>query len=137
MAYPMMKKDARERYEKWRKLIENVIGLPIDLSGKVDTFHRSFYFENRGKMTIKQSGDGVFFFVSDDKLKKDIYEKVYGTNPIKSDREFVFDEKSLDRYLDIIGFEPKMDREYRIDQIPSSRFMTSKEINKEIDKLYG
>jgi len=102
MPFPMMKKDERETFERWKKSIENVVGLPSDLM--VCPIQMSFYFQNRDKITIKQSGKEIYFFVCDNKLKKDIYKKVYGTKPVKSDRELVFDENALDRYFKIIDF---------------------------------
>ena len=74
MPYPMVRKDVRERYEKWIKSVEDKIGLPWGLFKRLDIFHKTFYLQNMDKMTVKQSGDEIFFFVFDNKLKKDIYK---------------------------------------------------------------
>jgi len=129
MPYPMIKKDVKE---KWEKSIENSIGLPIDLIRRLDTYTMSFYLQNKSNMTVKQSGNEIFFFVSDKGLKDNIYKTLYG-NKVKCEREAVFDEDSFDKYLAMICYAPEIDKEYRIDGIPSSRFLNSDKINRLLD----
>lgn len=136
MPYPMVPGSI---YERWYKSIEEKVGLPMDLIKRLDSTHYSFYLQNKDKIKIEEHNKEISFTILDNNLGKEIYEKIYGFEPIGSDiGHFFFGENDIDKYLDIIGFRvPERDNKLRIDGIPESRFITSKEINKEMNRLFG
>ena len=95
MPYPMMRKDALKR-----------CSLSADLTAKLNIRCLNFCIQNNEKIRIAESGNELWYVVKDKKLFRDIYSKVYKIkNPEGNDiGGFVFAEKDIEKYLDVIGF---------------------------------
>ena len=107
MPYPMLNKKTVENIEK-------TVRLPIGVIRGLDLVHLSFYLKNRNEMKIEQDENGRFLYSFGGKK---------------------FTEDEFDKYLDRIDFRgPEIDLEYRVDGIPVSRFLTSEQINEQLDK---
>lgn len=137
MPYPMVKGNIEER---WTKSIEDHVGLPIDLIKKLDSNHMSFYLQNRDNMSIKQNDSGqieytlrgMWYILNYYEFKTEIEPKTLIKNLMNG--QVILNENEFDNYLEMIHFRgPKIDTEYRIDGIPESRFITSEQINQQLD----
>lgn len=105
--------------------IEKDTGLPMNLIQEILVLAMSFYLQNKEKVEIKRGQDGKiqYFLIDSDLINQ--YSRFVDSRLIKKyAKEFVLDEKEMNTFLFAIDFRgAKIDAEYKIDGIPSSRFI--------------
>jgi len=129
-----MGKAFTEQFEK--EVIEENVGLPIDLIRKLDNVHMSFYCQNREHMKIERNNNGEVLYilrglglVTQYYFNRDEKPGLTGVMGIVF-RRVVLNEKEFDDYLDRINFVgPK------IESVPLHRYVSREKINEEIDKI--
>jgi hypothetical protein len=134
MPYPMIPGTIKE---KWEKSIENSIGLPIDLIRKMDSTHMSFYLQNKDAIEITENKSGeIEYIIKEWDLIIQYYSTKHNNSKIKEfmdiiNQRTILSEKEFDDYLNIIDF-----RGPEIGTDPMQRYITSEQIDKEMDKYF-
>jgi hypothetical protein len=95
------------------KTAENATDLPIDIARGLSLIHINFYLQNRDKMKIVKDNGKIWYEINDSKLRKEVYN-------VCSDRSgtghgFIFEEKDMNKYFKVIGFQPNLDKRYKTD----------------------
>jgi hypothetical protein len=138
---------SKEFSKEFSELIEKNVGLPIYIIRHLDTRQTSFYMQNRGKISVtldrsKLEEGEIYFVLNDYEMRRDYQQRINGykhpeLSPLQNSGT-PLSKKHFDAYLDAIGFRGKLktDKELRLDGIPSSRFLSSKQINKSIDEIF-
>lgn len=98
------------------KIIEEHIGLSLNILKKIDHLSFTFYIQNRYKMSIEEFKGDVYFHIKERGLKKDV-NNVLGKS--WRERTRYFSPEEMEKYLQKIGYkELPLDTTPRIDGLP-------------------
>jgi len=87
----------REQYYPFGSAVRRIIELS----------KREWLSEKGDDVDVDKDNNGnILYIINDDKLKKDIYKRVYGfeLGDIKSKNKFIFSEEDINKYLYLIYF---------------------------------
>jgi len=110
--------------------IEKSTGLPIDTLRKIDHLPFMFYLQNRGKVTIEDSKDGIHFNI------KSLWLRIGVNMVLQPEKEkYSFSQLEIENYLYRISYRFPLDTTLRINGLPIMSEAERKKRDKRLSKI--
>ncbi len=115
---------------KCEEAIEKSTGLPIDTLRKIDHLPFKFYLQNRDKITLEDSEDGIYFKIKSWWLR-------IGINMVLQPEKgkYSFSQSEIETYLYRMDYRFPLDTTPRIDGIPIMSLAERKRIFKKLSHI--